>query len=114
MPRALEPERADLGDVGDDRLLVAAVADLALELLERLEAAQRARAVGGLQGDVVEGDSVVELEGRVAEARRVRVMQLLVHRADQGPVLLPPVGLQSVPAHDLAHPPPPGPAPSAS
>src|SRR5436190_4619798 len=103
LPRRLSAElsvspgavRPDLRQPREHRLLLAAVGDLPLELLGGRQAGQRTVLAFGL-GDVHEADTVLELEGHVAEARGGRAVQLLVHRADQFLVALHMVGLQSV------------------
>src|ERR1019366_8685775 len=58
---------ADLGQLGCHRRLIAAVADVGLEPLERAHLRKRVLCIRGL-GDVHEADAVLELEGLVAQA----------------------------------------------
>ena len=62
----------DLTQLGDDRRLVAAVADVLLEPPERFQLGQRGLPVVALgRGEVDERHPVVELERRVVESSRV-------------------------------------------
>src|SRR5438552_3690673 len=87
-----QAERADPGQLGDRRWLVAAVLDVPLELLERAHLRQRILPLLG-RSDVDEAHAVIELERGVLEAVGPRLPQLLVNRPHQSLVLLDPVGL---------------------
>ena len=77
---------ADLLYLAHLRLLLAAVSDLALELLKRRQLGQRVRIRVGL-GDVDEADAVIEQEGRVAQTGWLGALALvrLSRRAPTSP-----------------------------
>src|SRR5262249_18844748 len=100
-PRSsVEAKRADLVQHRYNGLLLAALGDLPLELLERAHPREPPLSLLFFEGDVDEADAVLEPEGRVAKAVRLCAVQLLVHRTYQLLVLGDPVGLELVADHD--------------
>src|SRR5471030_130352 len=93
----------DDGRVAGRRRLVAALAQLALELCECGQCRQRVPAPRK-DSDVYEGDAVGQLIGRVAEVARVDFREGAEHALDQARVLLGRVGSGPVTDdHGLAH-----------
>src|SRR5262249_12283969 len=84
------------------RLLLAAVGDLALELLKRCHLGQRVRIRVG-PGDVDEADAVIEQEGRVAQTGWLGALELLVDGPTEREVLLGAVGFHLVSGNHLVH-----------
>jgi len=83
----------DEGGVTRLRLHVAALGEVALEVLERVLGRERVRAVGGGDlGDVHEADPVVEAEARVAKPGRPLLGECLEDLLDQRLVLVATVG----------------------
>src|SRR3954464_10220269 len=89
-------------ELGDDRRLVAALAHV---LLERLEGGDVREGVTPRfrRGDMDEADTVVELEGRIAQPVGLGAVELLVDSADELLVLGNPVRLDPVANHHASH-----------
>src|SRR5258705_13997814 len=95
-----ETVRAHLPQLGHDRRLLAALADVARERGERREPGERRRAVALLERDVHERP-LVERERRVAEVFGLHLRQLRVHGAHELLVLGLAARLDAVTDHDL-------------
>src|SRR5262249_52553287 len=93
---------ADLLYLAHLRLLLAAVGDLALELLKRRQLGQRVRICVG-PGDVDEADAVIEQEGCVAQTGWLGALELVVDGSDAVGGLLGAVGLYFVSGNHLVH-----------
>ena len=97
------------------RRLVAALGDVATELGEGRDPAQRVAPVRGVDRcDVHEAHAIVEPERRVAKTLGSALGELLVDPPDQALVLLDALGLYLVANDDLSHPAPPGVAASTA
>src|SRR5919204_4217494 len=94
---------ADLGERADGGGFVAAVGDVFLEALQGLDVRERAWSIVVVRGEVEEADAVVESEGGVVKAPRLRLMQLRVDGADELLVLGRTLGVDPVANDDLLH-----------
>src|SRR5919204_2566833 len=94
---------ADLGERADDGGFVAAVGDVFLEALERPQIRERAWSIVVVCGEVEEIDAVIEPEGGVVKAGRLRLIQLRVDGADELLVLGRALGLDPVANDELLH-----------
>src|SRR6516225_9152926 len=93
---------ADLLSLAHLRLLLAAVGDVALELLKRRHLGKRVRIRVG-PGDVDEADAVIEQEGRVAKTGWLGALELVVDGPNELEVLLGAVGLHLASGNHLVH-----------
>src|SRR4051812_16309376 len=96
-----ESVRTDLLELRDDRRLVAALPDVARELLERRQPRQRRRVTLGERN--VHERALVEAERRVAKAFRLSARELLVHRSHERLILGLAAGLHAIAHHHLTH-----------